>query len=216
MRQLFTLIQESTHRLRYVSTGRPSCFQAIISSRAGSFSTLRTLASAQLAFGMATAMSTQTVPNQEKHRLNLLSLDGGGIKGISSLVILHHIMEGLNMKRKEAGLDELLPIDVFDLAGGTSAGGLIALMLFRVGMSTEKAISKFEEISMNVFPPRLGPFNLHDMGIFGYWVGNGYLKFRALVTPSRFSSKYLKQSIADILKEEPNASLYKDSKSGRM
>ena len=47
--------------------------------------------------------------------------DGGGIRGISSLLILEHIMEKIRDSRK---LDHVpRPCDYFDLIGGTSTGG---------------------------------------------------------------------------------------------
>jgi patatin-like phospholipase/acyl hydrolase len=53
---------------------------------------------------------------QSPKRLNLLSLDGGGVKGISSLITLHAIM---NEVRNLIGQNDFpLPVDYFDLAGG--------------------------------------------------------------------------------------------------
>ena len=62
----------------------------------------------------------------------VLTFDGGGVRGLSSLLILREIMEDIE-RRTEA--DELpLPCDYFDLIGGTGTGGLIAIMLGRLGM----------------------------------------------------------------------------------
>jgi len=48
-------------------------------------------------------------------------LDGGGIRGLSTLKILEEIMERI---RREEGLQATpLPRDYFDLIGGTSTGG---------------------------------------------------------------------------------------------
>ena len=56
--------------------------------------------------------------------LCLLSLDGGGVRGLSSLYILKSIMDRLNHARKQAGnLPPVKPCEVFDLIGGTSTGG---------------------------------------------------------------------------------------------
>ncbi|EWZ28291.1 hypothetical protein FOZG_17997 [Fusarium oxysporum Fo47] len=53
--------------------------------------------------------------------LKILSLDGGGIRGISSLLILEHIMEKI---RETRGLGHVRrPCEHFDLIGGTSTGG---------------------------------------------------------------------------------------------
>lgn len=53
--------------------------------------------------------------------LNLLSLDGGGVRGLSSLQILKQLMERV---RVESHLDTPpKPCDYFDMIGGTSTGG---------------------------------------------------------------------------------------------
>lgn len=64
------------------------------------------------------------------HRPRLLSLDGGGVRGLSSLLILREIME--EIQRQSGTEDTPLPCQYFDLIGGTSTGGLIAIMLGRL------------------------------------------------------------------------------------
>lgn len=59
----------------------------------------------------------------------ILSLDGGGIKGISVIMLFVEIMNRLNTKRHTNGKSDLMPHDVFDLMAGTSTGGLIALYI---------------------------------------------------------------------------------------
>lgn len=92
-----------------------------------------------------------------------------------------------------------LPVDYFDLAGGTSAGGLVALMLFRLRMSTSEAISKFEEIAKHVFSPRIGDFNLHNLGDAGYTLGNPFLVIKSVFYPSRFHGKPLIEAIDKLM-----------------
>jgi len=58
--------------------------------------------------------------------LCLLSLDGGGVRGLSALHILKRLMERLNGQRQEAGLPRVKPCELFDLIGGTSTGGCVA------------------------------------------------------------------------------------------
>jgi hypothetical protein len=65
------------------------------------------------------------------HCPRILSLDGGGIRGLSSLFILKEIMDSI---RRKSGDQNPLPCQYFDLIGGTSTGGLIAIMLGRLGM----------------------------------------------------------------------------------
>ena len=59
--------------------------------------------------------------------LCLLSLDGGGVRGLSTLYILKGLMARLNRERQEAGLPRVRPCELFDLIGGTSTGGCAAL-----------------------------------------------------------------------------------------
>lgn len=57
----------------------------------------------------------------ERDGVCLLSLDGGGVRGLSSLYILKCIMSLVNSERSESG--HVKPCDLFDLIGGTSTGG---------------------------------------------------------------------------------------------
>lgn len=53
------------------------------------------------------------------------------------------------------GLPEMpLPCDYFDIICGTSTGGLIAIMLGRLGMTIEETIEAFEAFSSKVFAER--------------------------------------------------------------
>ncbi|KAI0167357.1 acyl transferase/acyl hydrolase/lysophospholipase [Pestalotiopsis sp. NC0098] len=85
--------------------------------------------------------------------LRILSLDGGGIRGKSSLLILESIMEKI---RQSEGLEETSkPCDRFDLIGGTSTGGIIAIMLGRLGMSVAECIDAYNRVGEVAFTPKL-------------------------------------------------------------
>lgn len=71
---------------------------------------------------MTDEQSFQSSP-LETNGLCLLSLDGGGVRGLSSLLILKDLMTQLNSKR--SGQPPVKPCDVFDLIGGTSTGGYV-------------------------------------------------------------------------------------------
>ena len=62
----------------------------------------------------------------------ILSLDGGGVRALSSLLILREIVEEIG--RRTGSTDVPLPCQNFDLIGGTGTGGLIAIMLGRLRM----------------------------------------------------------------------------------
>lgn len=55
--------------------------------------------------------------------LCLLSLDGGGVRGLSTLYILKGLMDRLNHERRNSNLPPVKPCEIFDLIGGTSTGG---------------------------------------------------------------------------------------------
>jgi patatin-like phospholipase/acyl hydrolase len=59
--------------------------------------------------------------------LCLLSLDGGGVRGLSTVYILKGFMTRLNGERQAANLPLVKPCEVFDLIGGTSTGGYVRL-----------------------------------------------------------------------------------------
>lgn len=109
------------------------------------------------------------------NELRLLALDGGGIRGLSSLMILQQLM---------ATVDPDLPpkpCDYFDMIGGTSTGGLIAVMLGRLQMSVDECIKAYTSLSDRVFKKKA-----HRLKITG--------KYQA-----QFDSAELERAIKDIL-----------------
>jgi patatin-like phospholipase/acyl hydrolase len=51
--------------------------------------------------------------------LRLLALDGGGVRGLSALMILERLMEAVDPDAPPK------PCDYFNMIGGTSTGGLV-------------------------------------------------------------------------------------------
>ncbi|KAJ6197791.1 kinase subdomain-containing protein [Bipolaris maydis] len=86
--------------------------------------------------------------------LCLLSLDGGGVRGLSTLYILKGLMTRLNHERQNASLPCVKPCEVFDLIGGTSTGGLIAIMLGRLEMDVDACIAAYSTLMKTVFEER--------------------------------------------------------------
>lgn len=82
--------------------------------------------------------------------------DGGGIRGISSILILKEIMRHVNKGRA----DELQPWQVFDLIGGTSTGGIIAIMLGCLHMTLDDCLCAYTELSKSIFKPKRSKYNL--------------------------------------------------------
>lgn len=110
----------------------------------------------------------------------ILSLDGGGTRGYSSLLILQSLMKEIGTLERETDSEaissaysplvnclrdetlamspngtrpalEYLPCHYFDYVGGASTGGLVAIMLGRLRMSVEEAMKEYRELSADVF-----------------------------------------------------------------
>jgi hypothetical protein len=54
--------------------------------------------------------------------------------------------------RPDAEMDELRPADYFDLMGGVGFGGLVALLLGRLRMTTSQAMEELATIGTETFP----------------------------------------------------------------
>ena len=110
----------------------------------------------------------------------ILSLDGGGVRGYSSLLILEQLMKMIaNLERSTdpkatsssysrlvdclpethlppilddtRSTERYLPCHYFDYVSGTSTGGLIAIMLGRMHMNIHACIDEYERLSARVF-----------------------------------------------------------------
>ncbi|KAF7976548.1 hypothetical protein HWV62_6199 [Athelia sp. TMB] len=100
--------------------------------------------------------------------LRLLSLDGGGVRGVSSLSILKTIMA------KVAGVTEaearnLKPCEYFDMIAGTSTGGLIAIMLGRLHMTIGQVEDEYYDLSSKVFKNNAGSDSLSSYTQIAYY-----------------------------------------------
>ncbi|KAF2758985.1 hypothetical protein EJ05DRAFT_499409 [Pseudovirgaria hyperparasitica] len=84
--------------------------------------------------------------------VRILSLDGGGIRGIVELEVLRQI---------EIALGGCIPIqEFFDLIVGTSTGGIIAIALGIENWSIQKCITMFLKLCDKAFQPKLGGLRL--------------------------------------------------------
>ncbi|CAE6400703.1 unnamed protein product, partial [Rhizoctonia solani] len=92
-------------------------------------------------------METKTM---QRSGLNLLSLDSGGITGLSSLLIIKEIMTRLQGKDQKA----LKPYEYFDMIAGTGTGAISAVMLGRLHMSIDDAIKSYLHLMRTVFSER--------------------------------------------------------------
>ncbi|KAI1477086.1 hypothetical protein K445DRAFT_8492 [Daldinia sp. EC12] len=115
------------------------------------------------------------VPSSPWAKKTVLSFDGGGVRGYSSLLILKSLMlkikeiesEGPNgrfcssshyswmgadsISPNDNTLGDFLPCHYFDYIAGTSTGGLSAIMLGRLRMTVDEALRQYETFGNNVF-----------------------------------------------------------------
>src|SRR5271163_725421 len=77
---------------------------------------------------------------------------------------------------------DLSPHDVFNFVGGTSTGGLIALMLGKLGMPVEDCITQYRDLSTKIF-------------------GKKHIRGRIThgLNPSRYSGKRLRECVEHLL-----------------
>lgn len=126
--------------------------------------------------------------------IKLLSIDGGGVRGLSSLFLLQQLLQKVNQA------DPPLPYKYFDMIGGTSTGGcvqaiaekmvhcvntchdrLIAIMLGILHMSVQECIDEYLTMMNKIFTAGGPPFD---------WRGR---------VKGRFSTRVFEECIRDIL-----------------
>jgi hypothetical protein len=79
--------------------------------------------------------------------IRILSLDGGGVRGLSSLYILRDLMQRIEATRREA----VRPADCFELIIGTGTGGISALLLGRMRMTVDDAIQEYVRMAETAY-----------------------------------------------------------------
>jgi len=83
--------------------------------------------------------------------LRVLSLDGGGMRGVYAATYLGELAEAFARKRHTA------PLDVgkgFDLIVGTSSGGVVACAL-AAGVPLREVVALYREHGAAIFPMKL-------------------------------------------------------------
>ena len=93
-------------------------------------------------------------------KFKILSLDGGGVRGYLTTIILLNIEKVLNRDKKE-----YLPLGkYFDLIAGTSTGAIIAGLL-AIGKSAKEIKKIYEENIKKIFSDKMKNFNINIKGI---------------------------------------------------
>jgi len=98
--------------------------------------------------------SVRRVDTTKGPPLRILSLDGGGVRGFSMLILLQELMHRtyVEIHGNAPTADQIpKPCDHFDLIGGTGTGGLIAIMLGRMRMDLETCKTVYTRMTRKVF-----------------------------------------------------------------
>lgn len=74
--------------------------------------------------------------------LKILTIDGGGLQGISTLLILEELLRAI-AKNNECATGKPRPCDVFDVISGIGPGGWLALLLGRFQMDIPAALAEW-------------------------------------------------------------------------
>jgi patatin-like phospholipase/acyl hydrolase len=124
-------------------------------------------------------------------KICILSLDGGGIRGIIPATILAHLEAEL---QKKTGNENLRIIDFFDLIAGTSTGGILACLyltpseparsLSRPGKSNIRP--KYTAIQIRDLYRDMGPLLFHKS-----------LKYKLVSGFGLFKSRYCEESLIE-------------------
>ncbi|KAF2156368.1 FabD/lysophospholipase-like protein [Myriangium duriaei CBS 260.36] len=90
-------------------------------------------------------------------QINLLCIDGGGSKGLSALFILRKLMEFINPDNPPK------PCEWFDMIGGTSTGGILAIMLGRLEMTVDECVEEYLALQNSAYVPIIGQYRYNHL-----------------------------------------------------
>ena len=86
-----------------------------------------------------------------KAPLRILTIDGGGLSGSTTLMILDDLLKTI-ARESQIPENELRPCDVFDVITGTGTGGWLALLLGRFQMSVSDARADWFNLMLCIKP----------------------------------------------------------------
>ena len=84
--------------------------------------------------------------------LAILTLDGGGLQAISTLLILNRVLETIAEENGHPGVRKPRPCDVFDTIAGIGAGGWLAILLGRFRLDVTTCLSEWYNITHRIAP----------------------------------------------------------------
>lgn len=121
--------------------------------------------------------------NQDTERFQILSLDGGGIKGLFSAAVLAHLEEDFKLRVSEC----------FDLIVGTSTGGIIALGL-GLGMKPLEIVHFCVNKGPDIFAGRWPSTPRRTWHWARHWVWN---KFKSIPLEDALKECFGEKRLAD-------------------
>lgn len=124
-------------------------------------------------------MNTKSpIPANRNKKITILSLDGGGIRGIIPCIILKYIEEQLQQKNSS---DSKLG-DYFDLIAGSSTGGILASVLLfpdekgKAKFSIQKAFELYAEKGEDIFNVSFWERLINPFGLFSEKISESELE----------------------------------------
>ena len=87
--------------------------------------------------------------------LAILTLDGGGLQAISTLLILNRVLEKIAEENGHPGVRKPRPCDVFDTIAGIGVGGWLAILLGRFRMDITTCLSEWYHMMQRIGPRSL-------------------------------------------------------------
>ncbi|KAF1942049.1 FabD/lysophospholipase-like protein [Clathrospora elynae] len=97
--------------------------------------------------GPALQPATGAILSRTRETKILLSIDGDGIRGLSALLVVESLVNAICVKVGQ----RLDSHQIFDLTGGSSLGGVIAIMLCRLRMQAHRAREAYKQIARQVY-----------------------------------------------------------------
>jgi len=90
-------------------------------------------------------------------KISILSIDGGGIRGIIPAVILEHIEQNLQKKTRN---QNVRLADYFDMIAGTSTGGILTCFYLHPSrLPAEKAVKLYTNNGKKIFKSKFSLLN---------------------------------------------------------
>ena len=137
-----------------------------------------------------------------QRRIKLLSLDGGGVEGFFTILVIQRLMD--EAQRLDGSSSSVKrPCDYFNLIGGTSTGGLLAIMLGRLQMDASSCIVAYRSLSKKVFFRNswfqfLKPFHTVGSMVLGFpWFSGDLLKSVICQTVREYADARERESLAN-------------------